>query len=79
MVNIDSEPFVAARKASFMSQDEAAQICGMKARQTFALREDSPRDMTLGNIVDIYAGMNESGKKLLRDAVASLFLPDQLR
>lgn len=73
MVRIESEPFVAARKAAFMSQDEAAAICGIKARQTFALREDSPRDLTLGNIADIYEAMNPSGKKLLRDAVAALF------
>lgn len=75
MVTIDSEPFVAARRASFMSQDDAAAACGIKARQTFALREDNPRDMTLGNVVDIYGEMNESGRKLLRDAVAALFLP----
>lgn len=73
MVTIDSEPFVAARKASFLSQDEAAAICGMKARQTFALREDSPRDLTLGNIADVYAAMNAPGKRLLRDAVAAIF------
>lgn len=75
MVTINSEPFVAARRASFMSQDDAAAICGIKARQTFALREDNPRDMTLGNLADIYEGMNESGRKLLRDAVTALFLP----
>lgn len=75
MVSIDSTPFAAARRASFMTQDEAAMKCGMKARQTFALREDNPRDMTLGNLVDIYESMNESGRKLLRDAVAALFLP----
>lgn len=75
MVQVSSEPFVAARRASFITQDAAAEICGMKARQTFALREDNPRDMTLGNLTDIYAEMNESGRKLLRDAVAALFLP----
>lgn len=75
MTEIKSEPFVAARRASFMTQDDAAATCGIKARQTFALREENPRDMTLGNLVDIYASMNESGRKLLRDAVAALFLP----
>ena len=75
MITIESEPFVAARRASFMTQDDAAAICGIKARQTYALREDNPRDMTLGNLVDIYESMNESGRKLLRDAVAALFLP----
>ena len=75
MVLVESEPFVAARRAAFMTQDDAAAACGIKARQTFALREDNPRDMTLGNLVDIYESMNESGRKLLRDAVASLFLP----
>lgn len=75
MVRIESEPFIAARKASFMTQDEAAMICGVKARQTFALREDSPRDLTLGNLADLYEGMNEHGRKLLRDAVVTLFMP----
>lgn len=76
MTPIASEPFVAARRASFMTQDAAAETCGIKARQTFALREDNPRDMTLGNLVDIYAAMNDSGKRLLRDAITSLFLPE---
>ena len=75
MTKINSEPFVAARRASFMTQDAAAEVCGIKARQTFALREDNPRDMTLGNLVDIYEAMNESGKKLMRDAITSLFMP----
>ena len=74
MVQVSSEPFVAARRASFMTQDSAAEVCGMKARQTFALREENPRDMTLGNLVDVYEAMNEHGKKLLRDAVAALFV-----
>lgn len=75
MVNISSEPFVAARRASFMTQDSAAEVCGIKARQTFALREDNPRDMTLGNLVDIYESMNDQGRLLLREAVAALFVP----
>ena len=75
MKEISSEPFVAARRASLMSQEAAAAACGLKARQTYALREECPRDMTLGNLVDIYAGMNDSGKRLLRDAVAALFMP----
>ncbi|MBR2804404.1 MAG: hypothetical protein IKE20_04580 [Eggerthellaceae bacterium] len=74
MTEIKSEPFVAARRASMMTQDEAATACGIKARQTFALREENPRDMTLGNLVDIYEQMSESGRKLLRDAVAALFI-----
>lgn len=73
MVSIDSESFGAARRASFLSLDEAATVCGFKARQTYALREDNPRDLTLGNIVDLYERMNEPGKRLLRDAVAALF------
>ncbi len=74
MVEIKAEPFIAARRASFMTQDAAASACGIKARQTFALREENPRDMTLGNIVDIYENMTDSGKKLLREAVMALFL-----
>lgn len=75
MVEISSEPFVAARRASLMTQEAAATVCGMRARQTYALREESPRDLTLGNLVDLYESMSESGKRLLRDAVAALFLP----
>ena len=74
VIHINPEPFAAARRASAMTQDEAAQICEMKARQTFALREDNPRDFTLGNLVDMYAAMNDSGRKLLGDFVRSLFL-----
>lgn len=67
-------PFVAARRASLMTQEEAAAACGMSAWQTYALREENPRDLTLGNLLDLYATMPDSGRGLLRDAVADLFL-----
>lgn len=71
---ISSEPFMAARRASLMTKEEAAAACGMSAWQTYALREESPRDLTLGNLLDLYATMPDSGRELLRDAVADLFL-----
>ena len=73
-LEVSPAPFVAARRASFMTQEEAAAACGMGAWQTYALREESPRDLTLGNLLDLYATMPDSGRGLLRDAVADLFL-----
>lgn len=71
--------FAAARKASGLTLEEAAGCCGI-VRQTYALREDNPADFRLGDLVSIYEKMNEPGRRLLREAVVSLFyLPDDLR
>lgn len=70
---IDSESFEAARRASGISQEKAASICGI-SRPTYSLRESNPGEYRLSDLVGLYEQMNEPGRKLLRDAVGSLFL-----
>ncbi|MBR3326676.1 MAG: hypothetical protein IKG69_07075 [Atopobiaceae bacterium] len=72
-MKIDSEGFESARRASGISQEKAASICGI-SRQTYAVREADPGAYRLADLVGLYEHMNEPGRKLLRDAVGSLFL-----
>ncbi len=74
-VQIASEDFAAARRASNISLDEAAELCGMAARQTYASRESRPGDFKLSELTSLYSSLNGPGKKILREAVTSLFLP----
>ena len=73
-MSITSEEFAAARRASGISQEEAATICGI-SRPTYAIRESHPEDYKLSDLVCLYEKMNVSGKRLLRDKIDSLFLP----
>ena len=73
-VNIKPDDFSAARRASNLSLDDAAELCGM-VRQTYASRESRPSDFKLGELVAIYGNLNDPGKRIMRDAIGSLFLP----
>ena len=73
-VTIKPDEFAAARRASKLSLEEAAELCGM-VRQTYASRESRPSDFKLGELVAIYGNLNDPGKRILRDAIGSLFLP----
>jgi transcriptional regulator with XRE-family HTH domain len=72
-MKIDSEGFESARRASGISLEKAASICGV-SRPTYTLRETNPGEYHLSDLVGLYEQMNEPGRKLLRDAVGSLFL-----
>lgn len=69
---IDSSKFADARRASGLTLESAASICGI-TRQTYQLREKKAGDFHLSELVALKAGMNESGQKLLRDAIYDLF------
>lgn len=69
---IDSSKFADARRASGLTLEGAASICGI-ARQTYQLREKKAGDFHLSELVALNDSMNESGKKLLRDAIYSIF------
>ncbi|OUO92059.1 hypothetical protein B5F40_01625 [Gordonibacter sp. An230] len=71
-MNIDSSKFADARRASGLTLENAASICGI-ARQTYQLREKKAGDFHLSELAALNASMNESGKKLLRDAIYGIF------
>lgn len=73
MISIEAEPFIAARKASNFSLEDAARACDVH-RQTYSTREVDPRDFKLGELVDLYSVMNHSGRVLLKSAIGDLFL-----
>lgn len=75
VAQIDKESFAAARRASGLSQDNAASICGV-SRPTYALREGNPAEFRLGDLAVLYRAMNKPGRKLLREGIMSLFLPE---
>ena len=74
-VQIESAEFAAARRASNLSLEDAAKLCGIAARQTYASRESRPGDFKLSELTSLYRNLNGPGKKILREAVTSLFLP----
>lgn len=78
VAQIDKETFAAARRASGLTQDNAASICGV-SRPTYALREGNPAEFRLGDLAVLYRAMNKPGRKLLREGIMSLFLPEELR
>lgn len=71
---INKEGFAAARRASNLSLEKAAELCGL-ARQTYANREERPGDFRLSELINVYAYMNEPGRRILRDSIGSIFLP----
>ena len=68
------EGFAAARRASGMTGEEAASICGI-TRPTYLDREACPGKFRLEELMNLYDKMSESGKTLLSASIRSLFLP----
>lgn len=71
---MDTDVIFAARRASGMTLEEAASACGI-TRQTYQLREKSPAEFRLGELLGLHARMNRTGKKILHEGVANIFLP----
>lgn len=69
------EGFAAARKASGMTGEEAAAICGI-SRPTYLDREACPGKFRLEELMNLYEKMNDSGKMLLSNSIRSLFLSE---
>jgi transcriptional regulator with XRE-family HTH domain len=69
---IDSTKFAAARKASGLTLESAASACGI-TRQTYQLREKRAGDFHLSELLGLRDAMDDSGRKLLQDALYDLF------
>lgn len=69
----DENLFAAARRASKLSQANAASICGISSA-TYGSREKTPGDFRLCELVTLYQHLGESSREILVNAVTSLFL-----
>lgn len=64
----------AARRASRMTVDRAADLAGVTA-QTIIAREKDPTQWRLCELKGMYQGLDDIGKKLFKDGVNEIFLP----
>lgn len=69
---MDTEKFAAARRASGLTVEHAAAVCGV-SRPTFNARERYPLDYRLSELGALYGALDDTGKRLLREAVNSVF------
>lgn len=69
---MEVEMFGAARRASGLTVDKAAQICNI-SRPTYTSREHTPLDFRLSELSALYDSLDNIGKKLLLEAVNSTF------
>lgn len=68
------EKFAAARRASGLTIEKAADMCGVSV-PTYIDRERNPLMFRLHEIRSLYGGMTETAKSIMRDAVGDIFLP----
>ena len=68
----DDKKFSAARRASGLTLDDAANSCGI-TRQTYVLREKQPTELRLNELHGLYSALDENGRGLLKDAVNGIF------
>lgn len=64
--------FRAARKASDMTLNVAADVCGV-SKPTYVQHEGEPSDFRLSELRGLYSGMSETARPILLDAV-TLFI-----
>lgn len=66
--------FAAARTGSGLTQAKAASICGISVG-AYRTREKRPGEFRVKELKLLAEGMGENSRKILADAVLSLFLP----
>ena len=72
---IKDDLFVAARTGAGMTQAKAASICGLSL-EAYRSREKRPGEFRLKELSSLAGNMGENSRKILSDAVLSLFLPE---
>lgn len=70
----DFEKFAAARRASDLTIEKAAEICGVSV-PTYIDRERNPLMFRLHEVKSLYGGMTETARSIMREAVGDIFLP----
>lgn len=71
---LDSEKVSAARRASGITVEKAATICGI-SKPSYISREKNPSTFRIEELENLYSSMTETAKPILRDAVVDIFLP----
>lgn len=66
--------FKAARRASDMSLDRAAELAKL-SKPSYISREKSPKDFRLYELEGVYNGLSETAKPIFLSAVTEIFLP----
>ncbi len=72
---LDSEKFIAARRASGMTLEQVTKAAGLGSVNTYIAHEKAPTQFRLQEIAGMYSGMNNIAKGILKDAVGDIFLP----
>lgn len=72
---IKDDLFAAARAGAGLTQAKAASICGLSL-EAYRSREKRPGDFRLKELNSLAESMGDSSRKILSDAVFSIFLPD---
>ncbi len=72
---IKDDLFAAARAGAGMTQAKAASICGLSL-EAYRSREKKPGDFRLKELNCLAESMGENSRKILSDAVLSIFLPE---
>lgn len=71
---VKDDLFAAARVGAGMTQAKAASICGLSL-EAYRSREKRPGDFRLRELSCLADCMGENSRKILLDAVCSIFLP----
>ena len=69
---MEIEKFGAARRASSLTVEKAASLCGV-SRPTYNARERNPLDFRLCELRSLYDSLDDIGKRLLFEGVVSVF------
>lgn len=66
--------FKAAIRASNLTLKQASELVGVSV-PTISERQEAPMQFRLGELKALYDGMDDVGKRLIKEALDSIFLP----
>ena len=72
-MTIRPDKFIAARKASGLTMEKAAELVDL-SKPGYISREKKPEQFRLCELSNLYNGLSETAKPILRDAVEQIFL-----
>lgn len=73
-MGMSNEKFVAARKASGLSLEDASELANM-SKPCYIGREKNPEQFRLVELQGVYGGLTDTAKPIMRDALNEIFLP----
>lgn len=77
-MNLDDGKIAAARRASGITIEDAAAICGL-SRPTYSTREQYVGDFRVSELVSLRSALDKNGQTLFDSAISTIFLPTELR